>query len=167
MNPTTEKILTAAQGYRELGMYEDAWAELEALPFDDTRTSSRVLDLRVECCMGLEKWAMGAEIARGGIKKDRECLALYIHGAYCIRRSESLEAAFDFLVSGHLYADKEQPARGFWWFNMACYHSQLGRIEQARDCLKHAVEADERLRDLVFEDEDLEPLWDSLAMEWP
>ncbi len=48
-------------------------------------------------------------------------------------------------------------------FNLACYESQLGDIERAKKHLQHAIElrGDYRLR--ALEDEDLRPLWDSIA----
>jgi hypothetical protein len=165
INP--ERILSAAQGFIELGMFEDAWDELESLPFDESRVSGPVLDLRVQWCMGQEKWDMGAKIARGGIEKNPECLELYLSGSYCIRRCGGLEEAFEFLVKGHLSGYLGQPARGMYWFNLGCYHCQLGRNKEALDCVGQAVEVDKVFQRLAVEDKDLEPLWDSMAVRWP
>jgi hypothetical protein len=121
-------------------MFDDAWEELETLPFDESRISGEVLELRSKCCVGLEKWEMGAEIARGGIKKNPDCLELYISGAYCIRRLDGEGKAFDFLSSGHPASYEGQPARGLWWFHMACYHCQLGRQEETSIASEFAID---------------------------
>jgi hypothetical protein len=53
-----------------------------------------------------------------------------------------------------------------WWFNQGCYHCQLGRNEEALDCVGQAVDVDKVFQDLAFTDTDLEPLWDSMAVKW-
>jgi hypothetical protein len=45
-------------------------------------------------------------------------------------------------------------------FNLACYASVAGRMEEAKDRLRHAIELDKEARKLALEDEDLKPLWD-------
>jgi hypothetical protein len=48
-------------------------------------------------------------------------------------------------------------------YNLACYECQLGEIEVAKAQLKHAFKSDPSWRSAALADEDLEPLWDSLA----
>jgi hypothetical protein len=45
-------------------------------------------------------------------------------------------------------------------FNLACYASVTGRIEDAKDRLRDAIELDKNIRELTLDDEDLRPLWD-------
>ena len=45
-------------------------------------------------------------------------------------------------------------------FNLAFYASVAGRMEEAKERLRHAIELDEEARKLALEDEDLKPLWD-------
>ena len=49
------------------------------------------------------------------------------------------------------------------WFNLACYCSLMGRIKEAKSNLAQAIERNEAVRDLVLDDPDLKPLWDSIA----
>ena len=44
-------------------------------------------------------------------------------------------------------------------FNLACYAAQMGDLDDARDCLRHAVASDEGLKQKALEDPDLAPLW--------
>ena len=48
-------------------------------------------------------------------------------------------------------------------FNLACYASITGRIEEAKARLRHAIELDKAIRGLAIDDEDLKPLWDWIA----
>jgi hypothetical protein len=45
-------------------------------------------------------------------------------------------------------------------FNLACYASVTGRMEEAKERLRHAIELDKDIRKLAIDDEDLKPLWD-------
>ena len=45
-------------------------------------------------------------------------------------------------------------------FNLACYASVTGRIEEAKERLRHAIELDNDIRGLALDDKDLHPLWD-------
>ena len=45
-------------------------------------------------------------------------------------------------------------------FNLACYASVTGRMEDAKERLRDAIELDKDVRKLALDDEDLKPLWD-------
>ena len=45
-------------------------------------------------------------------------------------------------------------------FNLACYASVTGRMEEAKERLRHAIKLDKDIRGLALDDEDLKPLWD-------
>ena len=45
-------------------------------------------------------------------------------------------------------------------FNLACYASVTGRMEEAKERLQHAIELDKGIRGLALDDEDLKPLWE-------
>jgi hypothetical protein len=47
-------------------------------------------------------------------------------------------------------------------YNLACYFCQTGNIDAAKNYLKKAVEIDSSWRIAALDDEDLQPLWDSL-----
>ena len=44
-------------------------------------------------------------------------------------------------------------------FNLACYASVTGRMEEAKERLRHAIKLDKDIRRLAIDDEDLKPLW--------
>jgi hypothetical protein len=45
-------------------------------------------------------------------------------------------------------------------FNLACYASVTGRMDEAKVRLRQAIELDNDIRRLALDDEDLRPLWD-------
>ena len=45
-------------------------------------------------------------------------------------------------------------------FNLACYASVIGRMEEAKKRLRDAIALDKDIRRLAIEDEDLKSLWD-------
>jgi hypothetical protein len=52
-------------------------------------------------------------------------------------------------------------------FNLACYASVAGRMEEAKARLRLAIELDKGVRRLALDDEDLTPLWNWIGgFEW-
>jgi Flp pilus assembly protein TadD len=62
--------------------------------------------------------------------------------AYALRRTESVEKAEAIL----LRAQAIHPQVAMIAFNLACYASVAGRMEEAKERLRHAIELDKRLR---------------------
>ena len=48
-------------------------------------------------------------------------------------------------------------------FNLACYASVTGRMEEAKERLQHAIKLDKEIRKLALDDNHLKPLWDWIA----
>jgi hypothetical protein len=48
-------------------------------------------------------------------------------------------------------------------FNLACYASVTGRMDEAKERLRHAIDLDKDIRRLALDDEDLRALWDWIA----
>lgn len=157
-----ETHLLAAEGYLDLGMPQKAWDELEEIAPED-RTRVETLLMRLAVLQSLEKWEFAATIARGAVQKHPDCADLYILGACVIRRAENLEAAFAFLQSGHLCMEENAT----FWFNLGCYHCQLGRMDEAIECVRLAVEIDLEFKRMAVEDGDLEPMWEEIKVQWP
>ena len=51
------------------------------------------------------------------------------------------------------------------FFNLACCESQSGRMSEALDHLRHAIEMSEEFRRSAREDSDLAPLWNDPAFQ--
>jgi tetratricopeptide (TPR) repeat protein len=87
----------------------------------------------------------------------------WIHQAYALRRMKggSVKAAWDALLPA---ADKF-PSQPMIAFNLACYACQLGRLEEAREWLRKAIDlGDEKeIKTRALDDPDLEPLWANIG----
>jgi len=142
-----QDYVVAAQGYLELGMNQSAWDELESMQPED-RARCDVIAMRLSILQVMEKWEMGAEIGRGAVKAFSERGELYLLGAYHIRRAEDIETAFTFLKSGQSCLEDE----ACFWFNLGCYHCQLGRLKDAKECVRKAVDLDRSYQELVLEE---------------
>lgn len=150
------KPLSAAQGYFQLGMYQDAYDELDELPPHE-RTSPEVLELRITILLKLSQWELAREVTRFLLRMSPQDTQCILWEGYCTRRIEGLEAARAFLMAAK-ESHSEEPAIHF---NLGCYAAQLGNLEEAKEHVGRAIELNEAVRLIALEDPDLEPLWES------
>lgn len=148
----------AAVGYCELGMWDDAWRELEEIA-PEQRHFLEVLKLRVHILNALKKWDAAATLAESLIAKGIENGSLYLDAAYAVRRARSLSEANTLLLRGERLLEDEP----MFHFNLACYACLLGDLTRAKQRLSRAIELDKKLDVTALDDEDLKELWDSLA----
>ena len=139
-------------------MLDDAALALEEIePKDKTRTE--VLGARVVLYIAAKKWDMAAAVASHLVKVEPENEAWWINLAYSVRRSESIEQAEAILLRARVI----HPKVAMIAFNLACYASVTGRIEDAKERLRMAIDLDKGVRILALDDEDLRPLWDWIS----
>jgi Flp pilus assembly protein TadD len=121
--------------------------------------STEVLGARVVLYIAAKKWDMAAAVASHLVKVEPENEAWWINFADSVRRSEGVEKAEAIL----LRAQAMHPKVAMIAFNLACYASVTGRMEEAKERLRNAIELDKDIRGLAIDDEDLKPLWDWIA----
>ena len=119
-------------------------------PEDKTRTE--ILGARVNLYMAV---AAASHL----VKVEPQNEAWWINLAYSVRRSEGIEQAEAIL----LRARAIHPKVAMIALNLACYASVTGRMEDAKERLRNAIELDKDVRKLALDDEDLKPLWDWIA----
>ncbi len=157
LEPPDRQFFTAACGYVQLQMFQEANEELEKIdPF--LRAAPQILALRIEIYRGLQKWELMSELTRRLTEFDPDNPQWPVSLAYATRRALSIEAAKEILLS----AEAKFPTEGVIKYNLACYCCQLGEMEKTKRYLKQAFEIDSSWRMSALEDEDLRPLWDSL-----
>ena len=122
----------------------------------EDKNPKEVLGARVNLYMAAKKWDMAAAVASHLVKVEPENEAWWINLAYSVRRSEGIEQAEAIL----LRAQAIHPKVAMIAFNLACYASVTGRIEDAKERLRNAIDLDKDVRKLALDDEDLRPLWD-------
>ena len=155
MRTEWQRHVLASSGYLELGMLDDAALVLEEIAPED-KIRNEVLGARVDIYMAAKKWDMAAAVASHLVKVEPQNATWWISLAYALRRAESVEKAEAIM----LRAQAIHPKVAMIAFNLACYASVAGRMEEAKERLQHAIELDKGIRGLALDDEDLKPLWE-------
>ena len=153
----TDTRLRRANGFRMLGMYEDAEAELARVPAED-RLDEEVLVMKVTVRQDAADWERmrgPASILRG---RYPEAVEWWIADAYATRRCESIEAAREILIEGE---ERHVDDPGIK-YNLACYACRLGDSGTAMRYLLAAISLDSQYKEMAFSDEDLKELREAL-----
>jgi predicted Zn-dependent protease len=148
-----ERTLLAAQGYSELGMFDDAIAELDSLP-EETARNSTVMELRTVILMQAKRWDPALSVSRDLCQAEPEKNSGFIHTAFCLHELGRTSEARDVLLSGPDTLHSEPT----FHYNLACYECALGHLDLARMHLEKSIELDKKMRDYAKTDPDLAPL---------
>jgi len=150
---TTDRCIAAAQGYVELGLFNEARRVLGGLdPGQFGRPD--VIELGLLCLMGEKRWSEALVAAH------HLCAAVpnepggYIHAAYCLHEMDRTAEALDVLQSGP-QALRSKPV---YYYNLGCYNARLGLMDHALRFLERSFEMDKSLRRLAKKDPDLAAL---------
>jgi len=158
LEPPDQQYWQCAIGYVELGMFADANSELERIN-PSCRAAPEVLAVRVAIYHGLQKWELMAEIAKRLADFRPDDVQWTISLAYATRRADSINAAKQILLN----AEPKFPNEAIIKYNLTCYFCQTADMQNAKNYLEKAFEIDSSWRLKALDDEDLKPLWDSLA----
>jgi len=150
--------LTVAQGFLELGMFLDADAELDQID-PHLRYLPEVLEIKAQIYRELGNWELMLIVSCGLVRFNPTNVQWIVWRAFATRRAESLGAARAILLE----AVERQPDAAIFHYNLACYECQLGAIEVAKARLQHAIRLNKDWQLAALDEEDLHPLWDSLA----
>ena len=148
--------LTTSEGFLDLGMVDEAWAELdETEPVE--RAHPSVIAMRLRILQRMERFETGAEIARGAVRLHPEDLDIRLLGAVHVRRATGAGEALRFRQ------DITEPflGHGGYWLRFAghlCLHCELGDLERTAECTRRAVDIDRRFQIKVLDHPDLAPL---------
>lgn len=143
-------LLSHARGYLELGMIEEAAAELAKVPTtEEGRFDVRIL--RAFVLQEQKQWPALAQIAAGLVREKPDDAGWWITWAYAVRRAESLAAAEVILLE----AEKSHPDEATIQFNLGCYACQRGELATARTRVDRAIALNEHFREAAATDPDL------------
>lgn len=148
-----EKTLLAAQGYCELGMIEDALAELAELPVE-VQGDPVALELRLVILMQARRWKAALAVGRALCAAAPHKAGGFIHSAFCLHELGQTDAARDLLLNG----PEILHAEAIFHYNLACYECRLGNLDVARAHLDRSFQLDKKYRDFARTDADLEAL---------
>lgn len=145
----------AANGWVELGAFDDAEEELEKLP-DSFRDHPDVLDVEWKITAGQKKWAEALMIAERILGKAPDQVAGWVHRSYSLHELDRTQDAMDCLLPAY----KKFPADFVVPYNLACYACRMGDLVNAKTWLERAIKRGEKkvVKKMALADEDLEPL---------
>jgi len=148
-----EKIITAAQGYSELGMHEDAIAELESIA-SEYADRPEVLETRLLILMHAKRWKEALAVSRKLCKTNPESPSGFIHAAFCLHELGRTQDAKTLLLGGPSALLKEPT----YHYNLACYEARLGNLPEAHAHLETSFAMDRKFREFARNDSDLAPI---------
>jgi predicted Zn-dependent protease len=148
-----QKRILAAQGYHELGLWREAWRELDALS-DAAQHRPDILEMRILILINERKWREALAISRQLSEAAPQEEGGWVHSAYCLHELGRTREA----VQALLAAPATLREKAIYHYNLACYSCVLGQIDKAREALFRSFALDKRYRDFARSDCDLEPL---------
>lgn len=154
------RTLLEAEGYLELGMFDESARTLAALP-PAVQSRREVLELRAAVHMTAKHWPAAAEIAACLVEREPAESSWWVNFAYCVRRARSLDEAETIL----LRAVELHPANATIHYNLACYACVTGRLELAKERLAVARRLDKNVDLMAKHDDDLFALRDWIEAE--
>ena len=134
MTDDIDSACRRAMGFLELGMPDDAIAELDELSV----SSSLALHLRVDALFRLKNWQEAADICLPMVEQEPSDPGWWIQAGYSQRRARSIGEAELILRK----ALRHHPRHGLILYNLACYACVQGRPEEARELMEKAIAID-------------------------
>jgi predicted Zn-dependent protease len=154
---TFEQIVRMAEGYSELGMLEDALAQLNQL---DAENQERVeiLRMRIDILMRKKDWKVALQLSLRYCAANPNQPYGYVHTAFCLHELDRTSEAKQTLLDGPASL-LDEPV---YYYNLACYDTVLGNLDQAKAYLRASFRLDKSFRELARNDPDLKQIRDEL-----
>ena len=148
--------LSRALGYRELGMYDQSFLELEEIQGDE-KWSFEVLESKYLACKGAKKWEHAEAYSNGMRIYHPNRIDGWINQAECLCELYSAEKAVETLLLDEERFNKS--AR--YVYAIGRYYALSHEIQRAREYTKRAIKMDGSLRAEFVEDSAFDAVWDS------
>ena len=117
-----DRTLQAAQGYLELGMVDDALAELDSLPIA-ARERVEVLHLRCSAHIQARRWPEALQIGQLVCQLDPQGPPGFLQAAFCLHELGRTREAREVLLGGPSSLLNEAT----YHYNLGCYDAALGQ----------------------------------------
>jgi tetratricopeptide (TPR) repeat protein len=152
-----EQQIRAAEGYLELGMYNEALLELDQiLPADQDRLES--LRMRIQVLLQIRDWKAGLKLSLRAADLFPQESYGFIHAAFCLHEMGQTQEAKEKLLGGPP-SMLEEP---IYYYNLGCYETVLGNLDQAKAYLRASFRLNKDFREIARQDPDLAPIRDEL-----
>jgi tetratricopeptide (TPR) repeat protein len=152
----TQRLLASAEGYLDLDLPEKALGILQGrsdwatMPFEANLLTGQALR-----ALGRHREALKPLEAAAALRPDHLAAAMEL--GWCYKRTHRLAQAIDALQR----ARKHHPQEALLHYNLSCYWSLAQNPSKALDELAAALELEPRLRLLIADESDFDPLRDN------
>jgi predicted Zn-dependent protease len=154
---TFEQIVRIAEGYSELGMLEDALGELGQLDAEQ-QERLEVLRMRVDILLRKQDWEDALRLSLRFCAVNPNQPYGYVHAAFCLHELGRTSEAKQTLLDGPASL-LDEPV---YYYNLACYDTVLGNIEQAKVYLRASFRLDKSFKAMAKNDPDLKQIRDEI-----
>ncbi len=154
---TFEQTVRIAEGYSELGMFDEALAQLDQLNTED-HDRFEILRMRVDILLRKKDWKDALELSLLFCDANPNQPFGFVHAAFCLHELGRTSEAKQTLLEGPA-ALLDEPV---YYYNLACYDTVLGNLEQAKVYLRASFRLDKSFQQLAKKDPDLKPIRDDL-----
>jgi predicted Zn-dependent protease len=147
--------LRVAEGWMGLGDYAAASEQLEKISLDQ-RTDPAVLKVRWQISINAKDWEAALDVATALVRVNPMESLGWTHRSYALHElKRTAEARDNLLCAVETFTDNATMR-----YNLACYESHLGRVEEAKGWLVEAFKLGDkrRMKQMALADSDLEPL---------
>lgn len=155
-----QRNLLAAQGYCELKMFDDALAEVAALPAK-AQADPMVMEMRLVILMQACRWEEALQASLKLCEQRPEQSSGFIHGAFCLHELGDTAGAKRMLLDGPESLRKEAN----YFYNLACYECVLGNRAEAERLLLKSCAMEPKYKEFAKTDPDLSGLREGASEE--
>jgi len=149
-----EKRLQYANGYLDLGMTKEASHELAAISTED-HARADVRSLHIRLYLESKSWRKMAAVSKSLTEESPENAFGWTNWAYALRELNRNKQAREVAKEALL----QHPNVAVLWFNLACYCSLLGEVQEASNHLDKAISLEKSFEAEAVDDPDLDNLW--------
>jgi predicted Zn-dependent protease len=152
-----ERLIRAAEGYCELGLFDDALAQLNELT-KEQRERLEAIRMRIDILLRQKQWQAALELSLRMCELYEKENYGYVHAAFCLHELGRTLDAKQILLDGPSGLLEE----AIYYYNLACYDTALGNLDQAKAYLRASFQLDKSLRELAKNDPDLAAIRDAV-----
>jgi tetratricopeptide (TPR) repeat protein len=152
---SAQRKLIEAEGYLELGMPQQALEILESTPWEGALEFPGNF-LRGLILRDLERHREAIAALESAHRARPDDIDVLLTLGWCLKRADQLPLAIRALE----HAAQINPAAALVQYNLACYHALAGDRRAALEKLKRALELEPKLRELVGDETDFDPVRD-------
>jgi predicted Zn-dependent protease len=156
LEPPDIHYLRAAQGWLELGDHLEAARELDRISSSQSE-HPLILMIRWMIFARAKRWEGAVPVADALVNRVPQDAYGWILRSFALHQMRQTQEAWNQLLPGAEKFPKEPNIP----YNLACYATQLGRLEEARKWLRRAFEIGDgkKITLKAMQDPNLEPLW--------